>query len=198
MAMSLTFHPPSGQTYAIIYGSNKETATEFTTRPHPAYCGSAFEHPLLLAGIFAEIQRTKHREVIDDAVIKLNEYMLNMDFAFGKPENDEKGPKTAMGRWMDVANYKTMLETWKVQLGKMVKAVDELSTTVFGGDVYPGDKEQMKKEGNRIKERLEDIIADYDELQGTCSWVLDGTTLANGMVSFLNLNLSLFEFTICK
>jgi hypothetical protein len=137
---------------------------------------------MLLPGLFAEIQRVKHVEVVEKSVEELSEYVLNMDIDDEDDGDEERGPKAGVNLWLDVAHYQTTLETWKVQLVKMIAHVDELTYSVYGEKgTHPS--EDMIYQGSRIKERLMDIVADYEELQRKCEWVIDGTSLANGMAS---------------
>ena len=202
IAMSVTTNIAQGLTYAIVYGCSEDVSNDFLVRLRNSalkYSGRAFEHPMLMPGLFAEIQRDMHVAIVEKSVSGLFEYAINLGadtldmvpHAEDVDRDEENSAKRGVDLWLDVSHYRTTVETWMVQLRKMVVHLEELETTAYtnsgtssnGTAIFVVTNTDMIREGKRIKERLLDIINDYDELQRKCTWVMDGTSLANGMAS---------------
>lgn len=163
-----------------------------------------------MAGLFAEVERAKHVEVVEVSVTALYKYVIDLrddtlwdldeeeeeivqpadkkkkrESRSPLPEKDEESSaKQGVNLWLDVCHCKTAIETWTTQLHKLCAHIDELETK-YTEDKIP-DRTELMFEGRRIKERLLDIIGDYDELVRKCAWVMDGTSLANDMVNLLS------------
>ncbi|KAK2774506.1 hypothetical protein CKAH01_03739 [Colletotrichum kahawae] len=89
--------------------------------------------------------------------------------------------------WLDIYHKKNGLLNWKDQLEKMITHAEELNTTNFSHDVNQSSeinefRKLMRDTGDRIKERLQDIIREYDERIRDCERNLDGMSLANQML----------------
>jgi len=197
LAMSITTDPARCLIYAIVYGCAMADTRNFYYRLKDS--GDAIKHPMLLIGLFAEIQRDKHAQIVKENVAAVLEHIINMGkntprknpSANGQDDaDDENEQREFVDLWLEVSYLRSTLVTWKAQLQKMVAGVDELAdvyfkqTEVADGEkwvVFPG-RPDMMREGVRIKERLLDIIIEYEEMERRCAWVIDGTSLANDMV----------------
>ncbi|CAM1503139.1 Fc.00g079150.m01.CDS01 [Cosmosporella sp. VM-42] len=86
--------------------------------------------------------------------------------------------------WMQISFLKSGLQNWQTQLRKMIEHVDELDVTNFGirtateGVGLEATLRALQEVGNRIKERLQDLIHEYDEFIRQCTHIMDGMTLA--------------------
>ncbi|KEZ39565.1 hypothetical protein SAPIO_CDS9467 [Scedosporium apiospermum] len=85
----------------------------------------------------------------------------------------------------DKTNFlKIGLEDWKTQMLKMIAHVDELQDTKFGLDTSATSPEldaklgALQETGSRIKERLGELVDEYDEYIRKCSYIIDGMKLA--------------------
>lgn len=187
LAMSVTTDLATKVTYVIVYGCSDTDSDQFLTRL--AQAGPAFQHPMLLPGLFAEIQRIKHVKIVRRNVERLYEYVIDLsNNTLPKGHDKEDSASDGVKLWRQVSHDKLVLETWATQLKKMVAHVDELNEMAYGTKSVRRKNVVMIREGTRIKERLQDIIADYDELQRKCASVIEGTTLANGTVCSLKQN----------
>jgi hypothetical protein len=74
--MSITTDPARCLTYAIVYGCAKADTRNFYHRLRDS--GDAIQHPMLLLGLFAEIQRDKHAQIIKKKVAAVLEHVINM------------------------------------------------------------------------------------------------------------------------
>jgi hypothetical protein len=175
LAMAISTSTKGWSTSAIVFGCLETDIADFTARLDSA--GAAIKHPMLLPGLFAELQRKRHTDLVASSVTSLLQNILRL----GKPVPDRNhtsiNPNDLLKQWIDITYLSSGLETWKYQLVKMVQHIDELSST----NLY--SQSGFTEEGLRIQERLADIIVEYDELRRKCSLVVDGTSLANGMVS---------------
>lgn len=99
----------------------------------------------------------------------------------------DNGIESSIDPWLDIYYLKIALKTWKKQLQKVVEHADELFTTWC---VRTGHEEETREvlkckadvAGIRIKERVREIIDDYDEKIGESEMVMEGTPLANSLV----------------
>lgn len=70
--------------------------------------------------------------------------------------------------------------TFKRKLKQMIAQLAVISTTM-----PETRKDFIVNEGNRIGERLEEIIDDYEELIAECKLITDGASLLTGAVRYL-------------
>lgn len=183
LALTATSDCSTGFTQAVFLGCDDADIKEFCSRLTNA--GAAIRHPMLLAGIFAEAQRTRHVTKVREKVAQLLERVYDLGKYGVDPDEEDDAqqeePNALIDQWLDVSHLNSGLETWRAQLVKMVDHIDELNITVFNTQA------DQKAEGDRIKERLVDIILEYKELQRKCNLVIEGTTLANGMVRIFSV-----------
>lgn len=172
------------------------------------HAGEAIHHPMLVPGIFAEIERerhiglvSKHQTVLLKTVTHLSnqEHWKDIPAVNNRAANNganSQSDEYYIDPWLHVSHLKNGLENWKEQLQKMVEHVDELSTTVFlaadqsQSTPFPLTsteeekfKERMRNSGHRIKRRLLEIIFDYNEHIRACETTMQGMTLATQLVS---------------
>lgn len=159
-------------------------------------------HPLLLPGIFAELERQRQIRMVKNGSAKLVETVANLQAqskdktSFIKQHSKDHGTgndgyseiSQAIEPWLNIFHLKNGLENWKEQLEKMVAHADELNASRFEHDnnhdtEVNNFRSLMRTTGDRIKERLQDMIRDYQEQIRACNRNLEGMTLANQMVS---------------
>ena len=94
--------------------------------------------------------------------------------------------------WLEIGDLRNGLETWRAQLVKMLSHVEELDRSHFC--VNSGINEETKfkgdalrEAGERIKERLQDLIDENDEFIRECVKSMDGMTLATQLVGAITL-----------
>jgi hypothetical protein len=89
--------------------------------------------------------------------------------------------------WLEISDLRNGLENWRAQLVKMRSHVEELEKTYFCMDSGTTEETKAKSEalrdcGERIKERLQDLVDEYDEFIRDCVLTMDGMTLATQLV----------------
>ncbi|KAK1247141.1 hypothetical protein MKX08_000943 [Trichoderma sp. CBMAI-0020] len=85
--------------------------------------------------------------------------------------------------WIKISHLKNGLENWKTQLVKMLDHVQELEDTNFGVDyrnmtALRGRRDALVECGKRIRERLRDLIDEYDNFIRECDHIMAGMSLA--------------------
>jgi hypothetical protein len=163
----------------------------------------AVNHPLLLLGIFAEMERERQVELVERSLDDL----LSKVLQFGNQQEISINSTIEQGHysidiWLKISHIRSGLENWKVQLLKLITHCDELSETYFADPFFNGNDaivmnmapeqaagnlKRLRRTGQRIKERLLEIIAEYDEKIRDCTMIMDGMTLATQLVSTLCL-----------
>ncbi|KAK1848010.1 hypothetical protein CCHR01_09385 [Colletotrichum chrysophilum] len=191
LAMSMTWFPERNFWYAVVYGCDPSTEVEISGRLR--YSGDAICHPLLIPGIFAELERKRQIKMVKQGSLKLVETVATLHEAHHMPSDADHSPgpdltaNKEVDPWLDIFHKKNGLLNWKDQLNKMVTHAEELNITNFSHDINQSSdinefRKLMRDTGDRIKERLQDIIREYDERIRDCERNLEGMSLANQMV----------------
>jgi len=93
-------------------------------------------HPLLMPGIFAELERSRHVHIVEATINELEIRIFELDFKSsdmeGMPGSEaEKRNQEKRSAWLDTTYLRNALVSWTTQLGKIGPHVDELKDTVF-------------------------------------------------------------------
>ncbi|KAJ8128281.1 hypothetical protein O1611_g5356 [Lasiodiplodia mahajangana] len=184
LAMSMTYFPSRKVTYGVLYGCDAEIKRGVLTRLQNSEDAAC--HPLLLIGIFAELERKRQLGLVKSAITTLHNTVLNLDRPTGDRKEIWDGNQLitqTIDPWHDTHNLKNSLESWKEQLAKIVVHIDELSEKWFSPALSDSDKEkarkhQVRESGERIKERMVEIICDYDAGIRECVMVMEGVNYA--------------------
>lgn len=124
LALTVTHYPSKRLTFAILLGCTLSIEEEIITRLSTIKSEAA--HPLLMPGIFAELERTRHVKLVDQMVNEVEAKIFELDFQ----ANDLDGPqgKAAEKRsrekrtaYLDLAYLRNALVSWNTQLGRMVQ-----------------------------------------------------------------------------
>lgn len=202
MALSITYIPSTHSTYAIVYGCTPGTIEEITRRL--SLVGDAICHPLLLPGIFAELERERHFELVEDGLTQRMQFVTNLlenntyDWKSRGAKEEDMSTTDSVELWMAICHLSNGLKRWKQQLLLMTSHVDELSLTHFRTTVAQADllavnhtenggqldfDTQMRKKSVMIKERLVEIMVAYDEKVRDCNMIMEGMTMATQLAS---------------
>ncbi|KAF2995770.1 hypothetical protein E8E14_000278 [Neopestalotiopsis sp. 37M] len=159
-----------------------------------------------MIGILVELERERHYDLVKTEVTGL----LQLVYEISKSKNNKVSESPEVHRqsisidsWAKVSHLRTGLESWKTQLIKMIAHIDELeyqlkripsvqTTNQEKDDIYEefDSKEAVDtsewhsgcvETGRRIKNRLMDILCEYEENIRECTMVIDGVTLASQM-----------------
>ncbi|KAH6647020.1 hypothetical protein BKA67DRAFT_423982 [Truncatella angustata] len=146
-------------------------------------------HPMLLIGVFAEIERNRMRSLVKEKKSGL----MNAIEALRELGYDAVGRlESPVSPWLANYEVKNGLEHWTSILSKMIAHIDELEEKCYAScTAQPRDgtslleeerKDKLRDVGRRIKERLQDILLDYKEMIRDYVMITDGLTLATNLV----------------
>jgi len=153
-------------------------------------------HPLLLPGIFAELERERMVKVVESTIDEIEGAIFELDAGGGAKNTqrdtsrsgDSGGTRYARRTvWLNTTFLRNRLQMWKTQLLKMIEHVDELSNykSPFYLKAYDEGLEgppSMHRTGCLIKDRLRAIVEEFDEMIDDCSMRVDGMTIATQWV----------------
>lgn len=134
-----------------------------------------------------------------------------------QPKGVIQEPEDYMQQWFEITYLKTGLQSWRHALEKMILHCDDLTrerfytckrtpessestpvNTAFSADaftsksdgdgIHADETEDLTRSGRRIRQRLLEIQAEYDDKIRECSMIIDGMVLAAQLVSYDSLN----------
>jgi hypothetical protein len=178
LAMSLTFIPESGRTYAVIYGCNNKQMRAIETRIRAAE--DTTDHHLLLPGVFAELERERLLGLVEDLV---DRFTLASDiFKNSRWDQDGKKMQDYLSICLQCRSLMHHIHAVKRQLRAFIDEIDtlqrewELTPPACHRDT---DKRQrVLATGQRIKRRLQDIVDEYDDKIDQCETMTQDLSLA--------------------
>ncbi|KAI1456405.1 hypothetical protein F4805DRAFT_458829 [Annulohypoxylon moriforme] len=134
LALTVTHFPHTGLTYAVLFGCSVNIENEIITRISSA--GEAASYPLLLPGIFAEIERNRHIKIVEDYVDDIEQKIFELDYLPSIEQRidsteTERRNRDKRSQWLDTTYLRNGLITWSEQLHKMTKHTEELKNTLF-------------------------------------------------------------------
>lgn len=136
LALSATYFPASGLTYAIVYGCPSSTENSIIRRLSSVE-GKAV-HPLLIPGVIVEIELARHAGVVEKNINEVEAKIFELDSqpnVMQKLERAEIESRNEAKRsaWLDLTYLRNSLQTWNAQLRTMSDHVNELERHVFSG-----------------------------------------------------------------
>ncbi|KAI0117417.1 hypothetical protein F4814DRAFT_416230 [Daldinia grandis] len=178
LALSVTYFPNTGRSYAVFYGCNAHSAgktimekisNRFIKSSEDAFC-----HPMLSVGIFAEIERFRMRELVLSRKTALQDTIDRLQArGYGALTNSE----SHVDPWLNIYAIRNGLECWIGVLAGMITHVDELNRAYD----QINNESNFYDTGYRIKDRLSEIHSEYLDLIRDCNMIIDGMTLATNM-----------------
>lgn len=204
MAMSVTYLPATMTTYAMVYGcdlsrgdndgGDVSTADIIIEKLSNLDC-EVF-HPILLPAIYADLERDRHAELVEKTINNPSQRVYDIarrqgchSDASSSEDSSRRGDESFMV-WVKISGLKNSLENWRRQLLKMVDHVDDLERRNYGmeregHDIAENEKRlrALRESGARIKQRLLDLIDEYDEYIRNCGYTMEGMNIATQLVS---------------
>ncbi|OTB15694.1 hypothetical protein K445DRAFT_366875 [Daldinia sp. EC12] len=178
LALSVTYFPDTGRTYAVFYGCNNhaagKTIMERISNRLIKSSEDSFCHPMLSVGIFAEIERFRMRQLVLSRKTALQD---TIDKLQAHGYGSLTGSKSHVDPWLNVYAIKNGLECWLTVLTGMIVHIDELGQACD----QVNDKINFYNTGRRIKDRLNEIHSEYLDLIRDCTMIIDGMTLATNL-----------------
>ncbi|KAL6689734.1 hypothetical protein J3F84DRAFT_391494 [Trichoderma pleuroticola] len=99
-------------------------------------------------------------------------------------KDNEEDDETCAMLWIKISHLKNGLENWKTQLRKMLDHIQELEDANFGmnhnisTELWTSRRDGLKECGERIRERLRDLLDEYDDFIRECDHIMAGMSLA--------------------
>lgn len=205
LAYTATFFPHCGLTFGILFGCPFSIEKQIVNRLN--YATKDVGHPLLIPGIFAELERTRQVHIIESAIDDVETRILTVD---SSPEEmdamstamKESDNRAKRAQWLDTTYLRNQLVNWNTQLKKLAGHTDELSNIVFrqrepddARSCEPVKDEGLKNEkcngasgehlqrvGVKIRDRIQEIIDEYDAKIRDCTMRVDGMAMATQWV----------------
>ncbi|KAK3313297.1 hypothetical protein B0H66DRAFT_565797 [Apodospora peruviana] len=134
LALTCTYFPHSGLTFAIAFGCSLAVEEEILKRLQFATREAA--HPLLMPGIIAELERARHVHVVEHTIDELETRIFEIDFKVSDMDGiadseTERRNYEKRNSWLDTAYLRNQLISWNTQLAKMAAQSDELKDRLF-------------------------------------------------------------------
>ncbi|KAK1531890.1 hypothetical protein CPAR01_11539 [Colletotrichum paranaense] len=194
MALTATYFPQSQLTFAVLFGCTAEVERNVVSRLSRAKDHTLF--PLILPGIFAELERDRMAKVVADTVDAIEGAIFEL--GTGNPvegEEIQEEDKIDMrhsrrSAWLNTTFLRNSLRAWKGQLRKMVDHIAELSSLhrvqlIDRGCEQPKHEIQheagklaMDRTGLMIHDRLHILIEDLEDRIQECTMSVEGMTIA--------------------
>ncbi|KAK9791305.1 hypothetical protein SCARD494_07847 [Seiridium cardinale] len=192
LALSTTFFPDSDFTCAMVFGCDASQRRQLMARLAKAPF-EALGHPLLLPGIFAELERKRLSERVEDTLDRFTLRTSSVsdlpDHNFGMLDMNEE----QMGEYLQLC-YQSQslakeLKTVKRQLAKMVQFCNDfnpssssknqsvLRTMDSGVVLDDEDGEDVMNVNRMLKERILEIMGEYDDMIEECDMVVDNMSI---------------------
>ncbi len=183
LALTVTHIPCRNLTFAILFGCTAAVEKEVLNRLAGAR-DCAF-HPLLLPGIFVELERDRMAEVVESTIDRIEETIYELDTGDTGYETADSGHPAGPRHvrrtvWLNVTFLRNRLRILRTQFIKMIEHIEELSASNLSKD--PKENELMRRTGSLIRDRLRTIVEELDEMIDDCSMRVDGMTIATQWV----------------
>src|SRR5207247_1545039 len=126
--LSATYFPHCGMTYAILFGC--PLATEQGIVKRLTFGDQEAQHPLLVPGIFAELERARHVGLVEKTIDELEVKIVELDYQsltgeMGRTEVELRNQEKRSA-WLDTSYLRNNLVSWSTQLRKMAEHEKEL------------------------------------------------------------------------
>ena len=159
LALTATFFPHCNLTFGILFGCPLSVEEEIIKRL--SFAMSEAAHPLLMPGIFAEIERSRHVHVVEATIDELETKIFELDIQSDREvmssAEAERRNQEKRSAWLDTTYLRNGLISWNTQLVKMSDHVDELKTTVFRPAKFRGFAMNVPK---KVENDVSDVSAE--------------------------------------
>ncbi|KAH6885429.1 hypothetical protein B0T10DRAFT_492693 [Thelonectria olida] len=186
LAMAATYEPSSRTTFAVFFGCNKKQRTQIIGRLATAE-PAALAHPMLLPGIFAELERKRLTGLLEDTLDRFTLRTGDFSALDGRLQNSLHMSDSQMHEYLEICyesqNIGREFKCVKRQLSKMAQFCDDLNTMEISSKKFiqsiptTRERQEMINFNLKIKQRTLEIVDEYDNKVDTCGMVLDNTSI---------------------
>ena len=153
-------------------------------------CREAVCYPLLIAGIFAELERERLVARVEDLLDRftLRTEMLGDDTRGWRQVLNGQGEKMSdlLSLYYDSRGLERGMRAVKAQLSKMLQHIEELQNKYHPKESIPKEEEEkwinFRNTGIRIQERLLEICEEYDRKIDDCNMIMEDLTMTTQLV----------------
>lgn len=201
IAVTATYMLATGVTHAVVYGCNTQQENKIKESLQKA--GDSVQHPLLIIGVLAELERDcllSRAEQLLDKFVHRTEALRNETRGLARVLNS-RGDKPAdiLDLYDDSRDLMKRFQEVQKKLYKMTDHIQEFQTirersrsdnsiVRVSSEEKPrlqnNRRRRLKQIGLRMKERLFEIIEEYDSKIEDCKIVLQDLTVTTQIVSF--------------
>jgi hypothetical protein len=123
LALSAT-HYAHGLTFAILYGTSSKVEKNVLERLQRV--GNDSTHPLLLPGIFAELELVRHTGLVESNINQVETKIFELDSQSSNPQKRSKAEVEMQNQskreaWLNLSYLRNDLTTWKTQILRMIE-----------------------------------------------------------------------------
>lgn len=201
LALAATHIPSCNLTFAVVFGCSVLVERTIIKRLKSAI--SEASHPLLMPGIFVELERARHLEIIEKSIGAIEKRITTLAYTSQEMEamasfQRDKDNQEKRDQWLDTTYLRNALTSWNMQLQTMETHVNELIDGQF--PVWNGahrftkarrkgkhkeedpDRLRLKRISIKIRNRLSEIIKEYEDKIRDCTMRVDGMAMATQWV----------------
>jgi hypothetical protein len=135
LALSATHFPSKGLTYAIVYGCTPDTEEGIISRLQRVTFEAS--HPLIMHGIFAELELKRHTELVKSTINKVEERIAELDLPTNgtmlTQQDKEQRNESKREAWLDLTYLRNTIISWNTQLDKLIDHAGKLNETEYPG-----------------------------------------------------------------
>lgn len=203
LALAATHIPSRNLTFAMVFGCPLSVEQIIIRRLRGAI--SEASHPLLMPGIFVELERARHLRIIEKSVGAIEKRITSLAYTSEEMEaiasyQRDKENQEKRDQWLDTTFLRNNLMSWNMQLRTMENHANELidGHSPSRNGVYPSRNTRRKgkqievdltrlhlrRTGIKIRDRLSEIIKEYDDKIRDCTMRVDGMAMATQWVRF--------------
>jgi hypothetical protein len=203
LALATTHIPSCNLTFAVVFGCSLSVERTIIKRLKGAICEAS--HPLLMPGIFVELERTRYLEIIETSVGAIERRISTLAYTSQEMEamaslQRDKDNQEKRDQWLDTTYLRNSLTSWNEQLRTMETHMNELIDGRFPLRIVvhlstkarrkkkqtqmDPNRLRMKRVSIKIRNRLSEIIKEYDDKIRDCTMRVDGMAMATQWVRF--------------
>lgn len=130
LALAATHFPKNNLTFSILFGCPFDIEKEIITRLSSVRSEAA--HPLLMPGVFAELERLRHAKLVEEMGNKVESKIFELDYQSVnveglRPADADQRSREKRTAYLDLAYLRNALVSWNTQLEKMVRHSQQLT-----------------------------------------------------------------------
>ncbi|KAK4160818.1 hypothetical protein QBC43DRAFT_324689 [Cladorrhinum sp. PSN259] len=177
LAISTTYIPHSRTNFSVIYGCNDCQAHVLWERIRSA--GESLSHPLIFIGIFLELERERLIALADSLADKFTLGSDILETQSWDPNNSKM--QSYLGICLQSRTLVDQIRAVKRQIVKVLREIHELEKTWRSSGATLEETERnrgMIQTGQQMKQRIEDMLDEYDDKIDECKMMAENLSLA--------------------